>query len=66
MQESLLGWVLVRPSLLNDNASQASVRALTDIPEFHGGNIATSDVASFVLDQVRNGAWLHQAPLIFW
>ncbi|MBJ2156685.1 NAD(P)-dependent oxidoreductase [Variovorax sp. IB41] len=61
-----LDWVLVRPSVLNDKAVRAPVRALTDLSAFHGGTIARADVASFVLDQVQGDAWLHRSPLISW
>jgi hypothetical protein len=61
-----LDWILVRPSVLNDKPKHDNVRVLTDLSDFHGGTIARGDVASFVLDQVRDDAWLHQAPLITW
>jgi uncharacterized protein YbjT (DUF2867 family) len=61
-----LDWVLVRPSVLNDKPKHDDVRALTDLSDFHGGTISRSDVASFVLDQVRDDAWVHRAPLITW
>jgi uncharacterized protein YbjT (DUF2867 family) len=66
VRESGLDWVLVRPSVLNDKAVRAPVRALTDLSAFHGGTIARADVASFVLDQVQGDAWLHRSPLISW
>jgi uncharacterized protein YbjT (DUF2867 family) len=61
-----LDWVLVRPSVLNDKPKHDNVRALTDLSDFHGGTISRGDVASFVLDQVRDDAWVHRAPLITW
>jgi uncharacterized protein YbjT (DUF2867 family) len=61
-----LDWVLVRPAVLNDKPKHDNVRALTDLSGFHGGTISRDDVASFVLDQVRDDAWLHRAPLITW
>ena len=61
-----LDWVLVRPTILNDKPKHDNVRALTDLSDFHGGTISRGDVASFVLDQVRDDAWVHQAPLITW
>lgn len=66
VRDSGLDWVLVRPSLLNDKPSRGSVRALTDLSDFHGGSISRQDVATFVLDQLRTDAWLHRAPLITW
>jgi uncharacterized protein YbjT (DUF2867 family) len=61
-----LDWVLVRPTILNDKPKHGNVRALTDLSDFHGGSISRADVAGFVLDQVRDNAWVHQAPLITW
>jgi uncharacterized protein YbjT (DUF2867 family) len=61
-----LDWILVRPSILNDKPRRDNVRALTDLSHFHGGSISRGDVASFVLDQVRDDAWVHRAPLITW
>jgi putative NADH-flavin reductase len=66
VRDSGLDWVLVRPSVLNDKPSRGSVRALTDLSDFHGGSISRQDVATFVLDQLRTDAWLHRAPLITW
>jgi putative NADH-flavin reductase len=66
VRDSGLDWVLVRPSVLNDKPSRGSIRALTDLADFHGGNISRGDVATFVLDQVQADAWLHRSPLITW
>ncbi|XXY51230.1 SDR family oxidoreductase [Sorangium sp. So ce269] len=66
VSDSGLDWVLVRPSVLNDKPSRKTIRALTDLSGFHGGTIARSDVASFVLDQVRDDTWVHRSPLITW
>jgi hypothetical protein len=66
VRRSSLDWVLVRPSVLNDKPKHDNVRALTDLSDFHGGTISRGAVASFVLDQVRDDAWLHRAPLITW
>jgi len=66
VRDSGLDWVLVRPSALNNKPGRGSVRALTDLSDFHGGSISRQDVAKFVLDQVRADGWLHRAPLITW
>jgi hypothetical protein len=57
-------WVLVRRSVLNDKPSRGSIRALTDLSDFHGGSISREDVATFVLDQLHVDAWLHRSLLI--
>jgi|tagenome__1003787_1003787.scaffolds.fasta_scaffold19684967_1 putative NADH-flavin reductase len=66
VRDSGLDWVLVRPSVLNDKPGRGSVRALTDLSDYHGGSISRQDVATFVLDHLRTDAWLHRAPLITW
>lgn len=66
VRDSGLDWVLVRPSVLNNKPSRDTIRALTDLSDFHGGTISREDVARFVLDQLRTDAWLHRSPLITW
>jgi uncharacterized protein YbjT (DUF2867 family) len=64
VRDSGLDWVLVRPSVLNNKPGRDTIRALTDLSDFHGGSISREDVARFVLDQLRDDAWLHRSPLI--
>jgi len=66
VRDSGLDWVLVRPSVLNNKPSRDTIRALTDLSDFHGGTISREDVARFVLDQLRADAWLHRSALITW
>lgn len=66
VRESGLDWVLVRPSVLNNKPGGKEIRALTNLSGFPGGTISRADVASFVLDQLFQDRWLHQAPLITW
>jgi uncharacterized protein YbjT (DUF2867 family) len=64
VRNSGLDWVLVRPMILNDKPGGADVRAMTNLSGVNGGAISRRDVARFVLDQVSDDRWLHQAPLI--
>ena len=66
VRNSGLDWVLVRPSVLNDETPRDENRALTDLSGFNGGTIARADVARFVLDQVHADTWLGRSPLITW
>ena len=66
IQASSLDWVIVRPTVLNDDVARGSVRALTDLSGFRGGNIARADVARFAVDQLTSDTWLRQTPLISW
>lgn len=64
IRSSSLDWVLVRPMVLNDNPGKGAVQAQTDLSKIHGGSIARSDVAKFVVDQLTEDKWLHRSPLI--
>ncbi len=66
VRRSGLDWVLVRPTVLNDEAARGSVRALTDLTGVRGGTIAREDVAHFVVQQLTDDSWLNSAPLITW
>jgi uncharacterized protein YbjT (DUF2867 family) len=66
IRDSGLDWLLVRPSILNNKPSSATIRALTDLSGFRGGTISREEVAKFVFDQVGTATWLHQSPLITW
>lgn len=64
VQASGLDWVIVRPSVLTDKPATGEVRAMVDLTGFHGGAIARSDVAAFVVAQIGNDEWLGKTPLI--
>lgn len=66
VRESGLDWVLVRPTVLNNQPGRGTHRTLTDLSNFHGGTISRVDVAKFVLDQVSTSNWVHRSPLITW
>ena len=64
IRSSSLDWVLVRPMVLNDNPGTGAVQAQTDLSKIHGGSVARSDVAKFVVDLLTDDKWLHRSPLI--
>ena len=66
IRSSGLDWIIVRPSVLNNNQQSREVRALTDLNGFNGGTISRADVARFVVEQLDSDQWLRQAPLISW
>lgn len=66
IRASALDWIIVRPTLLNDEPARGGVRALTDLSGVHGGKIARADVADFVVQQLTADTWLRKAPLITW
>lgn len=66
VRASNLDWVLVRPSVLNDEPAHRNIRTLTDLTRFHGGSIAREDVARFTVQQLSEDSWLKSAPLVTW
>jgi uncharacterized protein YbjT (DUF2867 family) len=64
--QSDLDWVLVRPAILNDKPRRGNIRALVNLDRFHGGTIARSDVATFVVDQLTSDTFVGKRPLITW
>lgn len=66
IRASTLDWTIVRPTVLNDKPPRGGIKALTDLSGVHGGTIARSDVAEFVVQQLTTDAWLRKAPLITW
>ncbi|MGO4135970.1 NAD(P)-dependent oxidoreductase [Rhizobium brockwellii] len=63
---STLDWTIVRPTVLNDKPARGHIKAVTDLSGVHGGTIARSDVAEFVVHQLTADTWLRKAPLITW
>ncbi|KAA3512889.1 NAD(P)-dependent oxidoreductase [Agrobacterium rosae] len=66
IRASTLDWTIVRPTVLNDKPARGGIKALTDLSGVHGGTIARSDVAEFVVQQLTTDTWLHKVPLITW
>jgi uncharacterized protein YbjT (DUF2867 family) len=66
IRASTLDWTIVRPTVLNDKPARGHVKALTDLSDVHGGTIARSDVAEFVVRQLTTDTWLRKVPLITW
>ena len=66
IRASALDWIIIRPTVLNDKPARGGIKALTDLSRVHGGTIARSDVAEFVVPQLTEDTWLRKAPLITW
>jgi len=59
-----LDWIVVRVSLLTNEAARGSFRVADD-RSIHGmGKIARSDVADFMLAQLQTDSWLRRKPVI--
>lgn len=58
-----LDWVIVRPGGLTDGRRTGAYRFGVD-PALKSGRIARADVADFVLRQLTDDTFLHQAPAV--
>ena len=61
IRASKLDWTIVRPTVLNDKPARRDIKALTNLSGVHGGTIARSDVADFVVRQLATDMWLKSA-----
>jgi hypothetical protein len=57
-------WTIVRVSMLNNNPGTGKVRAGYLGRKQVGTNLSRADLAAFLLGQVRDAAWLRQAPVV--
>lgn len=66
VRASGVDWVIVRPTILNNEPARGNVRAQTDLSGIHGGKISRADVAAFAVRQLHDDTWLRRTPLITW
>ncbi|HKR00357.1 MAG TPA: SDR family oxidoreductase [Pyrinomonadaceae bacterium] len=64
VRASDLDWVLVRPPLLTNGARKGRYRVGFDIPIKLFSSVSRADVAKFMLRQLTEDKYLHQAPTI--
>ena len=64
VRASDLDWVLVRPPLLTNGARKGRYRVGFDIPIKLFSSVSRADVAEFMLKQLSDDTYLHQAPTI--
>jgi putative NADH-flavin reductase len=64
VEASGLDWVILRPAFLTDNPAKGSVRVFDAETGEKAHKITRADVASFMLAQVSNNEYLHQAVTI--
>lgn len=63
VRESGLDWIIVRPGGLTDGPATGDFQAGVD-SSIMAGQVSRADVAAFVLQQLTNDTYLHQAPAI--
>jgi len=63
VRESGLDWTIVRPGGLTDNPRTGNYQVSTH-SSLVAGQIARADVADFVVQELKNNAYVHMAPAI--
>ena len=63
VKASDLDWIIVRPGGLTDGPRTSAYRFGTD-PTLKAGRVSRADVADFVLRQLSEDSFLHQAPAV--
>lgn len=64
IRASSAAWTIVRPGFLTNGPLTGSFRVLTDLEGVKAGKISRADVAHFMLEELADPAYVHQAPLI--
>jgi hypothetical protein len=64
VRSSNLDWTIVRLTLINDKPESGKVRAGYLGRHEVGMQISRADIAGFMLKQVRDTKYMHQAPVI--
>jgi putative NADH-flavin reductase len=64
IRQSNLDWTIVRPGGLTNDLAKGKYRVLTDLTGITAGKISRADVATFILQELTDDRYLHQAPLI--
>ncbi len=64
IMQSGLDWILVRPGVLTNSRGKGRYRILTRPQDWRNGIISRFDVADFMIKQVTDDAYLHQAPVL--
>jgi putative NADH-flavin reductase len=57
-------WTIVRPGFLTNGPLTGKYRVLTEMTGVKAGKISRADVAHFMLSELAEPAYVHQAPLI--
>ena len=64
IKASDVDWVIVRPGFLTNGGFTGEYRVLTDLDGVQARRISRSDVAHFILEQLRSPKYLKQTPLL--
>lgn len=64
IQNSSLKWTIVRPGFLSNGPLTGDYRVIDDLNGVKAGRISRSNVAHFILQELENDRYLHQAVLL--
>jgi len=58
-------WTLIRPPMLTNGDASKNYRSGIDLRPGITGRISRADLASFILQTVVSGSYIHEAPIVF-
>jgi putative NADH-flavin reductase len=64
IRRSGLDWTIVRPGLLTNDPMTGRYRALLDPAQWRADRISRADVADFLVKEVTERKYVHQAPVL--
>lgn len=64
IKESGLDWTIVRPGVLTGGRRTGSYKILANSSQWRNGIISRSDVAEFIVRQIEDRTYLHEAPVL--
>ena len=64
VRNSNLEWVIVRPGFLTNGPLTGTYRVLIDLAGVTAGKISRADVAHFILNEIKEKAYLSKTPLL--
>ena len=64
IKESELDWTIVRPGVLTSGPRTGRYKILSEASQWRNGIISRSDVAEFLVQQIEDQTYVHQAPVL--
>ena len=64
IKESTLDWTIARPGVLTNGPRTGSCKVFAETSHWRNGIISRSDVADFLVRQVKDLTYLHKAPVL--
>ena len=64
IKESGLDWTIARPGVLTNGPRTGRYKILSEASRWRNGIISRSDVADFLVRQIEDQAYVHQAPVL--